>query len=186
MFKKKTNGSWSNILTIRKKIDGAWKFCNEVQKKFNGTWSIVWLSSKTLVINDPGESYGVSKRITSNGYKIGQTGYSDSSHYGKPYFDFYLHAGHTLSFDYSATAYRGTDFYDYIGYIKIEVDGKTYQIIDASSVPIKISTSATFSYTATYTKDLRFVIRMFQAELIIKNAKLIETYGNNSITHKFV
>ena len=175
MFQKKNNGTWSNIETVKKKINGAWSSCKEVQKKNNGVWSIIWLPSKNLVINDPGGSYGVSKKTTSSGCQIEQSGYADKS--GKPYFDFYLRTGHKLSFNYSATLYDATWLYS-TGYINIEVDSKTYQISNTSS--------ATFSYTATSNKDLRFVIRIYNAKLIIKNAEAIETYGSNSTTHDFI
>lgn len=42
MFKKKTNGSWSNIKTVKRKTNGAWEDCSIVQKKINGVWSPVW------------------------------------------------------------------------------------------------------------------------------------------------
>lgn len=97
MFQKKINGAWSNITTVKRKTNGAWTSCYTVQKKYNGTWSVVWLCSRNIIINDPNGSYGVSKRATSAGLQIEQTGYASNS--GKPYFDFYLRAGHTLSFE---------------------------------------------------------------------------------------
>lgn len=46
MLKKKVNGAWSNISSVKRKTNGTWSDCSTVKKGYSGAWSEVWGKSE--------------------------------------------------------------------------------------------------------------------------------------------
>lgn len=49
MLKKKVNGSWSNISSVKRKTNGSWTNCTSVKKKYNGSWVTVYPFSNFIL-----------------------------------------------------------------------------------------------------------------------------------------
>lgn len=106
MFKKKTNGAWSDIETVKRKTSGAWSNCNVVQKKINGVWSIVWLKELTFTSNS---SYATINPPTITKLDIPSSHWSSHQTYSSSMSaTYFANAGSTISIKYKTDFSRGT------------------------------------------------------------------------------